>query len=311
MRSEFELIETLKKRIPRRLQGTIGIGDDAAVLSSRGADPWLLTTDVLVEGVDFIGGKISAEKVGRKALAVNLSDLAAMGAWPEAFVVSLGIPPKAREDWIQSFYRGMMGLAKKYRVSFVGGDLSRSKQFFASVALLGRAPVNRVVQRRGAVAGDLILVTGDLGGSILRRHYSFEPRLKEARFLAERFRPSAMIDISDGLVQDLGHILKASKAAARIDLEKIPVARDAVMLSKGNRVKALERSLSDGEDFELLFTLHPKKWEGLQKIWASRFPGVRLSVLGTILKGSSRISWYRQGRRLGNFRSKSAGYRHF
>ncbi len=297
---EFELIKRLKRKIPRKMQGPKpGIGDDAAVLPGAGSEAWLLTTDAVVDGVDFQLGRIKPQDAGRKALAVNLSDIAAMGGEPAAFVAAIGIPAGFSAAWVEKCYDGMVRLARQYKVLFVGGDVSRSRTFFISIALLGRAPRREVVLRSGAKAGDWIAVTGRLGGSIHGRHYSFEPRVREARFLARNFKPTAMIDISDGLAQDLGHVLKASRKGAQIDLNSIPVSAAA---------KGLKGALSDGEDFELLFTIPASRKKPLQRRWKRQFPRLRLSFIGRVTHGKQ-IEWKLNGKKTAA--PARAGFQHF
>ena len=310
MRNEFELIRRLTKRIPSSLQGRIGIGDDAGVFSKGKNDCELFTTDAVVEGVDFIPSKASPELVGRKALAINLSDIAAMGGIPVAFVVTLGIPKNLKQKWLERFYDGMIGLAKRYSVLCVGGDITRASVFFASISLVGKVSSKNLVLRKGGKVGHLIGVTGTLGGSILGHHLAFEPRLKEAQFLA-RFHPTAMIDISDGFVQDLGHILKASGVGANIFLDTIPVSRAASKLAKGRLRKSLERALSDGEDFELLFTIAPGRKKELEKKWESAFPRVPLTWVGNIQEGAGKITWYQRGQKIKGFSLRRLGFAHF
>lgn len=312
--SEFELIDRLRKKIPRRLQGPLGIGDDAGVLPGAGTGlprPCILTTDTIVEGVDFRFGEISPERAGRKSLAVNLSDVAAMGAQPVAFVVALGIPKNLSEHWIEKFYEGMIGLAKRYSVHCVGGDISRAREFFVSITLVGREGKGSIVTRAGARPGDWIAVTGSLGGSILGRHFRFEPRIWEGLFLSYRFHPHSMIDISDGLVQDLGHILKASRVGAQLDLDQIPVSSDAQKLARRNFQKALEHALTDGEDFELLFTIPAARRKRLESEWRKHFPRVRLSWIGRIQTRREKIEWCWKGKRIPPPRLKKAGFAHF
>ncbi|HTL47291.1 MAG TPA: thiamine-phosphate kinase [Verrucomicrobiae bacterium] len=306
--NEFRWIESLKRKVPRK-PGTVGIGDDAAVFPA-GRGKILCTTDAIVDGVDFYLARLTPEKIGRKALAVNLSDIAAMGGRPESFVVTLGIPADVREAWLNRFYDGMLALARRHGVICVGGDVSRARQFFASVTLWGRAA--RPVPRSGARPGHWIGVTGNLGGSILRHHHEFEPRLSEGAALA-RLGAKAMIDVSDGLAQDLGHVLKASRVSAAVELDKIPVSRDALKLAKGNRGKALMRALSDGEDFELVFTVSGAGKRNLEKKWKRLFPRTRLSWIGRIVKRrkKSGIEWRREGKPLPGFRLEKEGYRHF
>lgn len=301
MKSEFDLIESLKKKIPRGLQGAIGIGDDAGLLKTGGTG-LLVTADTIADGVDFMASEIKPELAGRKALAVNLSDIAAMGGEPLGFVISLGIPKKFPQKWIVRFYAGLMKLAAEYKTVCLGGDISGAKQFFASVAMLGKAPA-RPVLRSGARKGDRIGVTGKFGGSIQGRHASFPPRVKEGRWLSAA-GVSSMIDVSDGLLQDLGHILKVSKAGAQIDLDRVPVSKAAAR-------PALEHALSDGEDFELLFTVPHKKAAALEKRWKRAFPRVKISWIGQVVSGPGKIEWRRNGRKTAAPRLKRKGFTHF
>lgn len=339
---EFSLIEKIKRKIPRNLQGKIPIGDDTAVIQGNFRDI-LFTTDTIVEGIDFELKKTPAAKVGRKALAVNLSDIAAMGGIPVAGLVTLGIPRQWSTAWIEKFYEGLLPLARKYKVSIAGGDITRSEEFFCSVALMGRFE-KRFVTRSGAKTGEVIGVTGKLGGSILGHHLHFEPRVQEGQFLAQHFGVTAMIDISDGLVQDLGHLLKSSKVSAQIDLNKVPISTDAVSLSlreakrrsnprlipagiaslspslsarrAGGPVAVrndtiLEHALTDGEDFELLFTVSVSKVLPLSKAWKKKFPRVPLSWIGRIEKGPAGIAWFREDDKVKASQFKSPGFSHF
>ncbi len=309
--NEFDLIKRIIKKIPRKLQGPLGIGDDTAVLNFRGKKKWLFTTDVLVDGVDFISGKTPPRLVGRKALAVNISDVAAMGGEPSACLVSLGIPRRFNPRWIDLFYDGLIQLAQKYKIQCAGGDISRSREFFVSVALLGISQSGKIITRSDACRGDAIFVTGELGGSILRHHLLFEPRLEESRFLIRYFHPTSMIDISDGLIQDLEHILELSRCGASMDVAFIPVSRDARRLAKGNRVRALEHALTDGEDFELLFTVPSREKEKLLSAWKKRFPKVSLSVIGEMTSARQKIVWCREGKRVPAPKLKKKGFSHF
>lgn len=242
---EFGLIETLKtyqNLLPRVVKG---IGDDAAVLKVRGGRYLLFTTDMLVEDVHFTRA-MNARAVGCKALACNLSDVAAMGGEPLFAVVSLGVPGRITTRYVKSLYAGMSAMARQFGVSIVGGDTVRSKKVVINIALLGEVEKRRLIRRQGARTGDWIFVSGPLGGSFKSgRHLRFTPRVREARFLVEKFRPSAMIDLSDGLAGDLGHILKASCVGALIEESLIPCHRGATS----------RQALTDGEDFELLFTM--------------------------------------------------------
>jgi len=309
--NEFLFIEYLRKKIPGSGQVCVGIGDDAAVMSVDKGKKLIVSTDLIVENVDFKMKTLSPEKIGRKALAINLSDIAAMGAKPTAFVISVGKPSYVTVAWLKRFYDGLLKFAKQYDVACIGGDFSSSKEFFASVTILGEASPNQVVTRSGAKAGDWIVVTGALGGSILRHHHDFTPRVREGLFLANHITPTSMIDISDGLVQDLSHILKTSKVGAVLDLDEIPVSADAKKMSKGNRSKSLERALSDGEDFELLFTVPPRKKIMLESAWRKRFPKVPLSWIGRTEGKASHISWRRNGKAVAMPKLSQKGFSHF
>lgn len=315
MISELKLIEKIKKWIPRELQAEIPIGDDAAVFPVPAGKKLVYTIDSIVEGVDFLRsgqklGVLSAEEIGHKALAINLSDLAAMGAEPYACVLSLGIPKNYSESWIRSFYKGFVSLASEFKVLCAGGDLSQSQNFFASVALIGFGDPKKIVSRSGAKPGDWIAVTGALGGSLLGKHGRFQPRLKPSHFLVQRFKPNSMIDISDGLLQDLGHILENSKVGADLNLAEIPISQSAVTRAKGNPLKALEHACTDGEDFELLFTISSDLKVKLDKVWPKKFPKLPLSWVGRIQKQKG-IRWNCLGKAMQAPQFKKSGFQHF
>lgn len=309
--SEFSFIEYLKKEIPMTGRVCIGIGDDAAVLNLDKGKKLVVSTDVIVENVDFRIKELTPEKIGRKVLAINLSDLAAMGAKPIAFVIAIGKPKYISEIWLKRFYNGLLRIAKQYQVACIGGDSSGSKEFFASVTILGEASPDRFVTRFGAKQGDWITVTGALGGSILKHHYDFKPRVHEGLFLEKHIQPTSMIDVSDGLVQDLAHILRASRVGAILDLDKIPVSRDAIRINHGNEEKALVNALSDGEDFELLFTVSPRKKRALEKTWKKKFPQVPLKWIGKIEGKNPRISWRLNGKKVAPPKLARKGFLHF
>jgi thiamine-monophosphate kinase len=311
MRNELDFIRKLKKKIPLKMQGRLGIGDDADLLRIAPGFEQVVSTDVIAEGVDFVRGKLAPRLAGRKALAVNLSDMAAMGAKPLAFVVALGIPESAGEKWLFAFYDGLIHLAREHGVLCLGGDISRSRQFFAAVTILGSVRQGEAVPRSGAKPGDAIGVTGTLGGSILKHHYRFTPRVREALFMTRHVKVHAMIDISDGLWQDLEHVLSASGVSAAVDLAEIPASRDAFKMCGGNRDRALRRALTDGEDFELLLTVAGKDKIRLQEIWPAKFPGVKLSWIGEVKKGKGPVLWYLNGKKTKPPAVRTKGFSHF
>lgn len=246
---EFGLIERFKKIIKLDSSVIKGIGEDCAVLKFDRNRYQLFTCDTAVEGIDFTL-KDNPYLIGRKALAQSISDIAACGGLPHYCLVSLGLPKTISLEIIEQIYKGMVILAKKYSINIVGGDISRSRELFLDVSLLGTVEKKCLVTRNGARKGDIIFVTGRLGGSILGKHFKFIPRLKEARFLVRNFKVSSMIDISDGLILDLSHILEQSNAGAIIYESLIPLS---------NQAGGLKDALYMGEDFELLFTLSSKE----------------------------------------------------
>ncbi|OGX05333.1 MAG: thiamine-phosphate kinase [Omnitrophica bacterium RIFCSPLOWO2_12_FULL_50_11] len=268
----------------RLIQGWLNqhILDDTAVLPAPSGRNQLLTIDTLVEGVDFLRGRATPEQLGWKALAVSLSDIAAMGGKPEAAVISLTLPRRTPVRFVRKFYDGLQKLARRFQVALVGGDLSRGSKLSCSVAVLGEAGRKRTIFRTGAKVGDFICVTGRLGGSILGRHLTFMPRIKEGQFLA-RGGVHSMIDVSDGLVQDLNHLLSQGKLAYALDETQIPVTPAARKLARGNFKKTLAHALTDGEDFELLFTISPRQFRKLQPLWKRRFR-TPVSVIGRVIR---------------------------
>ncbi|MDP8266294.1 MAG: thiamine-phosphate kinase [Candidatus Aceula meridiana] len=246
---EFGLIDVIKKSVPVGKEVIKGIGDDTAVLPLNRKKHFLLTTDMLIENVHFTK-KDNYKLIGQKALAVNISDIAAMGGVPKFAVVSLGVSKNTCLHAIKDIYRGINGLAKKFGVSVVGGDTVSSEKLVINITLTGEVEKKNLVLRCGAKAKDKIFVTGSLGRSLKTgKHLKFTPRTKEAQILVKSFKPTAMIDVSDGLVADLNHILEQSKLGAILDEASIP---------RNPRV-TLAQALYDGEDFELIFTVSPQK----------------------------------------------------
>jgi thiamine-monophosphate kinase len=294
---EFGLIETLKKYqnlLPRVVKG---IGDDAAVLKVKGGRYLLFTTDMLVEGVHFTA-KMGARSVGHKALACNLSDIAAMGGEPVFAVVSLGVPGDLKARYVKDLYAGMWSVAREFGVSIVGGDTVRCDKIIINIALLGEVEKRRLVRRQGARPGDWIFVSGPLGGSLRSgRHLTFTPRVREARFLVEHFKPSAMMDLSDGLAGDLGHILKASCVGALIEEKLIPCCRGI----------PVRRALTDGEDFELLFTMPAQRARKLLEYAGT--PKYRFYPIGVVRARREGFCILRPGGQLGTVEAQ--GFRHF
>ena len=246
---EFALIERFSKSIKLNSSVIKGPGDDCAVIKFNKDKYLLFTCDMIVEGVDFVS-RTEPELIGRKALAVSLSDIAACAGLPSYALVSLGLPADISLKKVELITQGLFNLARAYRVNIVGGDLSRSDKISINTSILGFVEKDFLVLRNGARKGDIIFVSGPLGGSKRSWHLRFKPRLKEARYLVKNFRINSMIDISDGLAQDLAHILKESSKGAVIYEDLIPLNKGAF---------SLKQALSEGEDFELLFTLSSRE----------------------------------------------------
>ncbi len=297
---EFELIGHLTRSLPTNPSVVVGAGDDCAVLDAGVPDRLLLfKTDAVVEGVHFLPGT-PPEKVGHKALGRCLSDIAAMAGTPTAALVTLGLPRDFELHFVEGLYRGLNALARRYETAVVGGETTTSpERIWLSVALLGWAPRGKAVLRSGAKPGDAIFVTGDLGGSLAGKHLDFEPRLAEARWLAERFPIHAMLDLSDGLAGDLRHILRASRVGAELLSASIPISAAARRAAKagGSAKPPLAAALTDGEDFELLFTVPSRQAVPLLDGWKARFPQLRLTCIGKITGKEGLVICDRHGAR--------------
>ena len=287
---EFELIRSLLGELPSNDKVVAGAGDDCAVLDLGLPGRWLLfKTDAVVEGIHFTAGT-SPEKIGHKALARCLSDLAAMAGTPTAALITLGLPREFDPSFIKAIYRGMKPLAERHGVAIVGGETTTNPdRLLISISAIGTVEKGKCPRRSGAQAGDAIFVTGEMGGSLAGKHLEFEPRLREARWLADRFAIHAMMDISDGLAGDLRHILHASHVGAELLARAIPISRAARKpgasgeLAPSSAKPPLLAALTDGEDFELLFTVASRDAVTLLDAWKKEFPKLRLSCVGKIL----------------------------
>jgi thiamine-monophosphate kinase len=255
-----------------------GPGDDCAVVPIKSGKQLLLTTDPVVCGRHFDGHTPPAA-VARKLLRRNLSDIAAKGGRPRFAVLGWTIPPRTSVRWLEAFHRALGRDAIRHGVTINGGDISEAPEDLAAhLTLVGEAPP-RPLLRTGAREGDWIYVTGDLGGSILGRHTTFEPRLAEGRWLAGRDAAHCMIDVSDGLAKEL-RLIAPRGCRASIDPGAVPVSRAAMRLAKRSGRTALEHALTDGEDFELLFAVEPgARALALEKAWRRRFR-TRLTRIG-------------------------------
>ena len=308
--NEFELIAKLTTALPANPAVVTGAGDDCAVLDFGLPGKLLLfKTDAVVEGVHF-EKDTPPEKIGRKALARCLSDIAAMAGTPTAAVVTLGLPESFDPEMVGKIYDGLNTLAKKHGVAVVGGETTANpERIFICIALLGTVNRGKQILRSTAKAGDAIFVTGELGGSSAGKHLDFEPRLAEARWLAEHFSIHAMIDLSDGLAGDLRHLLKASGVGAELLKSAVPISRAAKEIGRRHPPgkTPLMAALSEGEDFELLFTVAAGEAVRLIDAWKKQFPKLKLSCIGKTVAGEGIILRDKTGAQQLN----AHGYVHF
>ena len=267
---EFGLIDLIAKREPKLSNTLIGIGDDAAVLKAKGKYQ-LITTDTFIENVHFTLKKASFFALGRKVMAANISDIAAMGGYPTHALVTIGLPKKITVKQVQQLYQGINSLARRYKIDIVGGDtIASPREVVISITLLGEVEKRYLLTRSGAKPGNLILVTGAFGGPAARkfviRNASCVIRLKEAHNIAKSRRATSMIDSSDGLVRSVLELCKASRMGARIYEDLVPIAKGA----------SLSQALYGGEEYELVFTANKKDLTSLRKI-------VKILVVGEIV----------------------------
>lgn len=283
--TEFELIREIIPGLASNDQVVVGAGDDCAVLEM--GDPVWLTlfkTDAVVQGVHFVAST-EPQRVGHKALARCLSDVAAMAGTPVAAVITLGLPKDFDPAYVLGIYAGINALARRHGVAVVGGETTvNAGGVLISVALIGTVPRERLLLRSHAKVGDAILVTGVLGGSLSGKHLDFEPRLAEARWLAEHFKIHALMDISDGLAGDLPHILRGSSVGGDLLSDAIPISREAKLRAKegADAKPPLLAALTDGEDFELLFTVPSRLAVPVMDAWRAKFPELKLSCVGRV-----------------------------
>ena len=281
--NEFELISRLTHGLPGNASVITGVGDDCAVLDLGVPGRYVLfKTDAVVEGIHFTDSA-TPEQIGHKALARVLSDFAAMAGTPTAVVITLALPPEFDVARVEGIYAGWNELARRHDVAIVGGETTTNpERMLISIAALGTVEKERCVRRAGAQPGDGIFVTGELGGSLAGRHLEFAPRLAEGRWLAEHFPIHAMIDLSDGLAGDLRHLLVAGGVGAELLKRAVPVSGAAKTRAREGGKPAIVAALTDGEDFELLFTTAGRDAVPLLDAWKKQFPDVPLTCIGRI-----------------------------
>lgn len=295
---ELGLIKELAKGL--RLDKTVvkGIGDDTAVIRWTRDKYLLFTCDMVIEDVHFRRRTATPFQIGWKAMARNISDIAAMGGLPRYALISVGMDPALPVKFAKDLKRGMVAAANRFGINIVGGDTARSKKLTIDISLIGEVEKENLVLRSGARRGDAILVTGSIGGSSKGHHLDFIPRLEESRQIVKNFKINSMIDISDGLFLDLSRILDASKLGARIFRNAVPVTPGA---------GSFESAVREGEDFELAFTMSPAE--------ARRFFRTTLAKMRTPVTLIGQITDRRKGFVLvtdkGEKKITKSGYLHF
>jgi len=324
---EFNWIGQVREMFSSLLPaGMEGIGDDCAVIPIGNGESLVVTTDMLVEGVHFLPDKISPEELGYKSLAVNLSDVAAMGATPTGSFLSVGFPGHVGEDWQNGFLRGYKKLSEEFDVPLLGGDTTASEKWIISVTAIGKIANTDIKRRSGAKSGDLVCVTGNLGNSaaglrlllnknkfsdeetaLTKDHLHPKPYVLEGEWLGAREDVHAMMDVSDGIASDLVHILEASGVSAEVELTHLPFSDAFKKTCRKYDWNAEELAVSGGEDYVLLLTVDPDHFQGLNEEYKNRF-GRNLTAIGRVEEGLPRISWLKNGKiREANWK----GFEHF
>jgi len=322
---EFGLIAKIRNWMDvSRADVVQGIGDDVAVVE-MGEKALLITTDILIEDIHFERSWTDPFRLGKKALAVNLSDIAAMGGIPKYFLISLGLPKTLPFSFVSLFYRGLKEMARRFRVDLVGGDTSLSQKIIINICLIGEGKKGDLLFRNGAKVGDDLYVSGTLGDAalglkilqdkgakrkskgLIDKHLSPNPRIELGQALARKQIVSAMIDVSDGLLSDTRHIIEESKVGARIWENCIPLSSLYRRWVRTYSKDPYRIALSGGEDYELLFTASPKRKAGILSL--ARSLNVPITRVGEILPEKERFHVIRkEGEKISSHR---LGFDHF
>lgn len=328
---EFGLIDRLARRCPTaspRLR--VGVGDDAAVVRPKSSNELLVTTDVLVEGIDFDLRFWPFDRLGEKALVANLSDIAGMGGRPIAFFVALSLPARARVRDAETLYRGLGRVARRYGVALGGGDVSAAPCWSIAITVIGETPRGSALTRSGARPGDLLCVTGTLGDSVaglellgrggrgprglsrssvrwlIDRHQRPTPRLGIGALLAQHRLATAAVDLSDGLAADVRRLCEASGVGAEIDLAALPISRALRAYAFAARRHATDYALGGGEDFELLVTVPPRHLDRAKRLAVGKVPLTAIGRVTPLKRGLKVVDTTGRRRQL-----PDSGYQHF
>lgn len=306
---EFGLIDRIASLLPASDKGiVVGIGDDTAALRVRGDRLLLVTCDIQLEGRHFLREKIAPQQLGRKAMAINLSDIASMGGLPRYALVSLGLPKDLEVAWVDGLYEGLKEEGARFGTHIVGGNITSSPLILVDITLFGEVEEEFLLRRSGAQVGDRLLVTGTLGASatglawllqgdkaidvdatmqrevarVVAAHLTPTPRVKEGRAIATTGLATAMIDLSDGLASDVAHICERSNVGVRVEAARLPISPATRSVAQALGQDPLSLALFGGEDYELLLTAPPDRVEGLAStVWQAT--GTPLTEIGEII----------------------------
>jgi len=308
---EDALIELIQNKIPKpKKHGILGIGDDCAVIPGRGSNSWVITTDLLTEGVHFDLKTTNAFDLGYKSLAVNISDVASMGATPRYSFLSIALPLKTPGSWIKRWTDGFREISKKYNVCVLGGDTNRSQSGIAiNFCVIGEASTAQIKLRSGARPGNLICISRPVGKAALalklkvrgsrtemgKALHRPEPEVKMGKLLGKSKAVTAMMDLSDGLARDLPRLLKASKVSGQIELDSLPVTSTLVRECKRLRIPPLEIAASGGDDYALLFTVKNPQFVSLRRR-ILRTLKREIFCIGSISEGKGKLTWTQNGK---------------
>lgn len=311
---EDQLIQWLsqKTQAQRQWGSGLGIGDDGAILKKSKQKDNVVCSDSLVESIHFDLSSISPENLGWKSLAVNLSDIAAMGALPKYSFLNLSLPPSKMGAWVRKFLKGYLELSELHKVSLMGGDTTSSlEQVFISVTVVGECFKGRSKLRSTAGAGDVLCVTGSLGDSraglflqtqkwsspyrkkLLLKHHRPEPRVEEGKWLGTREEVTSMMDISDGLFKDVSRLCQANALSAQLDPQEIPISASLNKMCARFDKNSLEEAFLGGEDYELLLTCKSNSLKKLSRLFKAKFkkPLIPIGVMCASRKGKEKVAW--------------------
>ncbi len=311
---EFGFIRSFAQKFDHLLGDRVqGIGDDCAVFPAGEQEDYVVSTDLLVEDTHFLLSKISFSELGQKALAVNLSDLAAMGAAPFASFLSLGVPANLSTEELAEFMHGYQTLSEKHKIPLLGGDTTSSPdKLVINVCVVGKVQKGKAKLRSAGTAGDIVCVTGFLGDSagglqtllqniplkaeekfLVAAHHNVVPKIAQGLFLGSQDGVNAMIDISDGIASDLLHIVESSHLGAQIELENLPISPQLQKVCSRQNWSAHTLAVAGGEDYQLLFTLRPDKLEKLQEEYRQTFKE-QFFAIGTLIEKPKEIVWTKE-----------------